>query len=157
MSYTAIDPNSQLAWYMHGNSAGLGAYANVGYWTWEFNGIEYAGMDPADSAAQPAPILGKGMGCADPAHPCSSCKSGGGCGGHSHGMGQATGIFGTNLFSSTDVSTWGWGEWLAVGVALYAVLNIVSDVKGAAGSVSRSVRKSRSRAKRRAQAQADLF
>ena len=145
MSYTAIDPNSQLAWYMHGNSAGLGAYANVGDWTWEFNGIEYAGMDPADSAAQPAPILGKGMGCADPAHPCSSCKSGGGCGGHSHGVGQTSaGIFGTGLFASGDVTTWGIGDWACVLAGVYLIGSLVGDVNAGATKVRRSVRRMRS-------------
>lgn len=153
MSYTAISPTSQLALYQHGPApAGFGEYENVGNWTWERNGIVYAGMDPADSAAQPAPTLGMGgCGC----H--GKCGGSGGCGDHAHGMGQATGLFGSSLFSSSDISQWGALEWLCVGGAVYLALSLLGDVKGVASGVSKSRRKSATRARRRARAQADLF
>jgi hypothetical protein len=157
MSYLPVKRGSALLLWQHGQpqgyQQGLGAYQRVGDWTWEFDGPEaYAFLNPLDSAPQPAPIL-SGLG---------GCGCGGTCGGcgdgHSHGMGQATGgVLGTGLFSSTDISTWGWGEWVAVAGAVYLGGSLIGDIGGAASSVSGWRKSSTRAAKRRAQAQADMF
>ena len=142
MSYLPVDPQSAVSLYMHGDPSGyktgMGAYDRVGDWTWEYNGPNaFAFLDPADSAPQPAPHL------PDAAWGLGDCGCGGKCGGcGSHGVGQATGggVLGSGLFSSTDVSTWGWGEWAGVAAALYLGSSLLGDVGRGAKSAKRTYR-----------------
>jgi hypothetical protein len=83
-----------------------------------------------------------GMGC------CSSCASGGTCQGHSHGMGQ--------LFESTDLSDWGPGEWVVIGLGGLGAIFAISSLFKAGSAVSSYSRKQSRAAKKRAQAQALL-
>ena len=144
MSYIGVQPCSPLAFWQHGNTKGMGArglsaYENSGDWTWEFDPFVYSFLAPADSAQQPAPIISGFSGCGD------KCGCGGKCGGH--GMWQAsTGLFGTNLFTTTDFSQWGWGEWTVLAVGAWGTLRIIGDIKGAGKSVAKRVRKTRKRA-----------
>lgn len=55
----------------------------------------------------------------------------------------------SNLFSSTDFSTWGPGEWIAiVGVGLL-VWNIISGISSTGGKVKRAYRKRKRRSAQR--------
>ena len=137
MSYLAVNPRSTTGLWEHSN--GLGAYARTGDWSWEFYPEAYGWEAPADSAPQPAPILSGlgGCGCG------GKC---GGCGTHSHGVGQIT------LFSSTDISQWGVGEWAAIAVGAFLLMKIVSGTKRTARSVKSYTRKRRKRAAAQAQA-----
>lgn len=71
-----------------------------------------------------------------------------GCNGRSAGMGQ--------LFSSWDISTWGWPEWTVVGLGLYTVFSVFSTTKRGVASVTDVVRKRRTRARRRRQLKTEL-
>lgn len=121
-------------WAPEGMS-GVSAYENVGDWTWEFFGPNaYAWEAPADSAPQPAPMLpdpawgGHGL-----SGDCGCGGSCGGCGGHKHGVGQATGVLGTNCFASADISTWSWCEWGSIAVGIYLLGSLIGDAqRGAA-------------------------
>ena len=78
---------------------------------------------------------------------CASCASGGTCEG-AHGMG---------LFDSgTDISGWGWSEWIIVGIGVFAVGSAVSNVTNAGRSLSRSVGGYRRRSKRKRALQQQL-
>jgi hypothetical protein len=147
MSYVPVQPGSYQAL---AQASGIGAYENSGDWTWMFNPYEYSFLNPADSKAQPAFGFSglSGCGCG------GKC---GGCGGHSHDHGLGQGLFNTGLFESTDISTWGWGEWGVVAAGVYLGVSVVSDVIGAGRSVGSAYQSSRRTAKRRAQAQADMF
>jgi hypothetical protein len=77
------------------------------------------------------------------------CGCGGTCGGCGHGMGQDDSP--STLFASgTDISGWGWPEWLIVGLGAFAVASAVSNVASAGRSVGRSVSGYKRRAKKRA-------
>jgi hypothetical protein len=71
------------------------------------------------------------------------------------GLGQ-TGIFGTSLFESADISQWGIGEWAAIIVGGYVALSFASDVFSTGNKIKKTVRKRRSRAKKRRQLREDL-
>lgn len=122
MSYTY--QNNPLVFWQHGNpsrNCGFGDYERTGDWSWEFYPFAYSWLAPLDSAPQPAPILPRGMG--------DGCGCGGSCG-CKNGMGQATtGLFGTGLFSSSDPSQWGWGEWASIAVGVYFAGSLLGDVK----------------------------
>ena len=135
MSSYQFDP---LLFWQHGTpsrSCGFGDYEHVGDWSWEFYPFAYAWLAPQDSVPQPAPRL-KGFGCS------GGCNCGGKC---KSGMGQAsTGLFGTGLFSSSDPSQWGWGEYLAIAAGAYVGISLLGDVKTAgrkAGAGYRAVRR----------------
>ena len=137
MSYIPIDPQSALALYQHGQAPGLGAYAKVGDYSWEFFGPEaFAWERPADSTPQPAPML-SGLG---------GCGCGGKCGGcgdgHSHGVGQATGagVLGTGCFASMDFTTWSWCEWGSIALGLYLVGSLVGDIRAGASRGKKTFR-----------------
>ena len=137
MSYLPVDPQSAVSLFMHGDpsgyKSGVGAYDRVGDWSWEYFGPNaFAFLDPADSTPQPAPHL-HGMG------DCGCGGKCGGCGGHSHGMGQ--GLLNTGLFQSTDVSTWSWMEWAVLGLGVWGAANILGDVRSGAKSVRRSFKR----------------
>jgi hypothetical protein len=150
MSYFPTDPQSPQILWQHAQvppqqvAPGFGDYDKVGDWAWEFYGPNaYAWEAPADSAPQPAPIL------PDPAwgsSGLSGCGCGGTCGGcgHDHGVGQfgtGTGFLGTNLFTTTDVSQWGWGEWSVVAAAVYLGGSLLGDLGRGASSVRKSYRR----------------
>jgi len=142
MSYLRINPHSPPLLWQHGQvpplklAPGFGAYQQTGDWSWEFFGPNAdAFLAPADSAPQPAPVLGMSGDCG-----CGGTC--GGCGGHDHGMGQTSGgVLGTGLFSSTDISTWGWGEWLTVAAGVYLGGSLLGDVGRGASSVRKSYRR----------------
>lgn len=123
MSYVRVKPNSPLSFWQHGR--GFGAYQNVGNWTWEFDPFVFSFLAPSDSRPQPAPVISGFGGCG-----CGgSC---GGCGGHKHGVGQASsGLFGTGLFTSSDPTQWGIGEWATIAGGLYVAGSLFGDIKSA--------------------------
>lgn len=47
----------------------------------------------------------------------------------------------SNLFSSTDISTWGAGEWVAIAGVGLLVWNVIGGISSAGGKVKRSYRK----------------
>jgi hypothetical protein len=153
MSYLPIRPGTGASLFQHGNR-GFGDYNQVGDWTWEFFGPNaFAWEDPADSMPQPAPLLPNsswlnpglsGCGC--------GCKGAGSCG-DKHGMGQTAlpaiaapggGVFGTGLFASTDLTTWGWGEWAVIAGGAYLGISLLNDVGSAGKSAGRTIRRLRS-------------
>jgi hypothetical protein len=128
-------------------ASGIGDYRNTGDWTWEFDPAPYDFLAPADSAVMPPPVIAPGAFSGG----LSGCGGGCGCGGRCSdgcGLGQ-TGLFGTNLFESMDISTWGFGEWGAIAVGAYLLVSLMSDTKSVAKSVSKS-----SKARRRSKASA---
>jgi len=136
VSYVPVKPNSPLAFWQHGQarSKGFGAYESVGDWTWEFDPFAFSFLAPADSTPQPAPFI-KGFGG------CGCGGSCGGCGGHKHGVGQTSaGLFGTGLFSSSDPTQWGWGEWATIGGGLYVAGSLFGDLKGAGRRAGKAYR-----------------
>ena len=87
---------------------------------------------------------GKGFGSC-----CQSCASGGACTGHDHGLGQ---LFASGL----DYTQWGWGEWAAVAVGAYLVINLAGDIMSGTRKVTRTYKRVRSRSKKKAQLQSRL-
>jgi hypothetical protein len=162
MSYLPTDPQSPQILWQHAQvppqvvAPGFGDYDQVGDWAWEFYGPNvYAWEAPADSAPQPAPILPALSGLSGDCGCGGTC---GGCGDH-HGVGQfgtGTGFLGTNLFTTTDVSQWGWGEWACVAAAIYVGGSLIGDIGGIVSGGMGAYRGSQRRAKKRAQLQADL-
>lgn len=148
MSYLPINPRSNQALWQ---ASGIGAFEQVGDWSWMFYPGAFSWLAPRDSAIQPA-IPSTGLG---------GCGCGGKCGGcggghdHSHGLGQ--GLFNTGCFASTDMSTWGWCEWGLLAAGAYFAVSFVGDLIGAGRSVKSSYRSYRKSAQRRAQAQAAMF
>ena len=137
-----------IAW---GTRAGVGEYDHMGTpWSWMYYPPPYDFADPNPTIPPPtfiAPAEEMGMGSLG----CGCGGTCGGCGGHSHaqGMGQ--------LFSSgLDMSGWGVGEWSIVALGAYAVYAVFSTTKSAASSVSGSVRRRASKARRKAALQAEL-
>ena len=70
------------------------------------------------------------------------------CGGS--GMGaltmDGTGLFGSGLFASPfDVSTWGFGEYMALGLGAYLLYAVVSTTKAETRRVSRGYRRLKAR------------
>jgi len=51
--------------------------------------------------------------------------------------GLPTGILGTSLFQSSDMSTWGAGEWAAIILGGYVVISVFSTTKRTARAVHR--------------------
>lgn len=133
MSYVPVPANANARLWEFGNpptkGRGFGdvarGYQASGDWSWMFYPAPFDFLAPKDSTPQPAPTI-SGF---------SGCGCGGKCGGcGDHGVGQATGVFGSGLFSSTDISQWGIGEWALVGVGLYVAGSIFGDVKSGVGS-----------------------
>jgi hypothetical protein len=58
------------------------------------------------------------------------------------GMGQ--------LFSSTNISTWGIGEWAAIAIGGYLAVSLFQDSKSVAGSVGRTAGRAKRGVKRAA-------
>lgn len=131
MSYEIVNPNSDMALMQ---ASGIGAYQNVGDWTFELFPYDYSFEAPADSVPIPPPVL-KGMGC--------GCGCGGGCS-KNQGLGQ--GLFNTGLFASTNPLQWGIGEWATLGVGLYLAGSIISDTGSATATAKRSFRKHKGKA-----------
>lgn len=122
--------------------AGFGDYDKTANWSWMYNPPPYDFLDAPGVKAPPefyAPATSMGLGCGN--------SGGCGCGCKKKGIGQAdaTGLFGTSLFSSTDFTQWGWGEWATIAAAAYVAYNLTSDVKG----IQRTVKRSRSKSARR--------
>jgi hypothetical protein len=141
MSYLSVKPGTAVALFQHGQTSGfqsgVGAYEHVGDWGWEFFGPNaFAFLDPADSAPQPAPQLG---GPSDSWLGLGGCGCGGTCGGcgHKHGVGG----LGQGLFESTDISTWGVGEWVAVAAVGWLALSLISGTRRAGAKVAKAVRR----------------
>jgi hypothetical protein len=112
--------------------SGIGDYEKTGNWEWEYYPPPYDFLAPRDSAAMPAPILQRGVGCGG-----DSCNCGGTCGGApAAGMG---------LFDSMDFTTWGVGEWGTIAVGAYIVISLFND----AGRATRTIRKATRRRVRR--------
>jgi hypothetical protein len=124
--------------------SGIGDYENTGDWSWEFYPPPYDFLAPADSVAMPPWVIGgdRGMGCA------GEC----GCKGTCNGLGR----MGMGLFDSTDFSTWGIGEYAAIGLGLYLLYSLFSDTKAVAGSVKKRYRRSQSASRRKKQLQQEL-
>lgn len=74
---------------------------------------------------------------------CSGCASGQGCTGGLTGMG---------LFESMDFTTWGIGEWGLIALGLYLAGSVFGDV----GRARKSVRRYKSRSRRRQQLKEQL-
>lgn len=55
----------------------------------------------------------------------------------------------SNLFSSTDFSTWGIGEWIVIAGVGFLALKLVTGVLSAGSAVKSTVRKRQRRAKKR--------
>lgn len=147
MSYVSVAPNSFVNWSAHGPivpgmlDRGVGDYKNVGDWTWEFDPGAYWWLRPADSTPQPAPTLGMG-----------DCGCGGKCGGC--GDGHSHGLAGLGIFESTDIASWGVGEWATIAVGLFIVGKLVSGGRKATKAVKGYRRKQSRRAKALKAAQA---
>lgn len=54
-----------------------------------------------------------------------------------------------NLFATTDISTWGVGEWVAIAGVALLVWNVVSGTVSAGRSTTKAVKKYRRRRKKR--------
>lgn len=121
MSYQTVNPNSNLALWQ---ASGIGAYDHVGDYGWEFFPAPYDFEAPLDSQPIRPPILGMGCG--------GSCGCGGTCS-DNHGLGQ--GLFNTGLFTSTDPTQWGVGEWATIAAAVYLGSSIFGDAKTAGRKV----------------------
>jgi|SRR5579863_891971 len=125
--------------------SGIGDYDRTGDWTWEYYPPPYDFLAPADSVSMPAPILtapGVPWRRSSPQKPIGAGAAGcgcggtcGGCGDHSHGLGD--GLFNTGLFVNPDLSTWGVGEWLTIGLGGYLLISLLHDTK----QVARRTRK----------------
>jgi hypothetical protein len=66
-----------------------------------------------------------------------------GCGMGCAGMGgmfDGSGIFGTGIFASSDVSTWGYGEGIAVAFGLFVLYSVFSTTSRGVSKVSRKVK-----------------
>jgi hypothetical protein len=132
MSYQAVNPSSNLALWQRGGAQGVDTsrgFVDTGDWTWELYPFAYSFLAPKDSTPQPAPIVDfglQGLGCG------GSCGCGGKCS-DSHGLGQ--GLFNTGLFTSTDPTQWGIGEWATIAGAIYLGSNIFGDAKTAGRKV----------------------
>jgi hypothetical protein len=116
--------------------SGIGAYDQTGDWSWEFFPPPYDAIGPKNPVAMPAPIILTPNGPLRPGG-LSGCGCGGKCGGcgHKHGVG---------LFDSTDFSTWGIGEYAAIGLGIYMLGSIMGDF----GRAKKKVGKIRRRSKR---------
>lgn len=73
------------------------------------------------------PVQDSGMGCG------MGCKGMG-------GMFDSSGLLGTGLFVSSDVSTWGVGEGVAVALGLFVVYSVFSTTSRGVSKVSRKVK-----------------
>ena len=141
MSYEIVNPNSDMALMQ---ASGIGAYQNVGDWTFELFPYDYSFEAPADSVPIQPPVL-KGMGC--------GCGCGGGCS-KNQGLGQ--GLFNTGLFTNANPSTWGWGEWSAVAAGLYLAGSLISDIGRGARAAGRVGKRAGRKARRAATSTAGL-
>jgi hypothetical protein len=63
---------------------------------------------------------------------------------------------GLGLFDSMDFSTWGFGEYLVIGLGAYLAFKLMGDVGKVAGTVRKRRRSSASRARRRKELQEEL-
>jgi hypothetical protein len=103
--------------------SGIGDYEKTPNWAFEFYPPPYDFLRPADSGPMPPWVLGgasvvprsPGLGCG------GSCGCGGTCGKHDHA--------GLGLFDSMDWTTWGLGEWTAIGIGTYVLMSIIGDTK----------------------------
>ena len=141
-------PINSAEYFEHLN--GLSGYDKTGDWSWQYYPPPYDFLAPPGPAAViPVPRLyakefGRGL-----SGDCGCGGTCGGCGGHDH----ATGL---GLFDSWDVSTWGFGEWTIVGVLGYGLMSLLFDTGRSAIAVRDTVKKRRSRAKRKAALQSEL-
>lgn len=126
--------------------SGFGDYDQIkSSYEWMFYPPPYAFADPAKVTPPPnfyAPSASMGLGCGN-----GGCSCNGQCAKPTVGLG---------LFDSADWTTWGIGEWATIGVGAYLIINIVSDIGGAAKSVRRTVSRRRSRSRRKAELQEEL-
>jgi len=132
MSYTRISPQSDLALFQ---ASGVGDYEHTGDWSWMFYPFAYSFLAPSDSAPL-APIRYQGL-----SGDCG-CGCGGNCGG-CPGLGQ-TGLLGTGLFSTSDISQWGWGEWVTIAGGIWVLGSALGDVKRAGRAGQRAYKAARS-------------
>lgn len=119
--------------------SGMGDYDRTGDYSWMFNPppfnfLNTRGVNPP--AEMYAPAASMGLGCAG--KPCGGC----GCN-RARGMGQATGLFGTDLFTSTDFTQWGVGEWAIIGVGIYLASSLLGDVQTGTKKIRSKVRRMR--------------
>lgn len=121
-------------------------------WTWMYYPPPYDFADPNPTIPPPtfiAPAEEMGMGHLGCGCGCSGGDSCGGSASAVNGLGQ--------LFSSGfDISGWGVGEWSVVALGAFAVYSVFFTTKSAASSVSGSMRRRSSRARRKAALQAEL-
>jgi len=54
-----------------------------------------------------------------------------------------------NLFVSSDISTWGVGEWVAIAGVALLVWNVIGGISSTGGKVKRSYRKRKKRSQQR--------
>jgi len=98
------------------------------------------------------PITPYDFGTNPGANPSSGC---GCCGGMGSFSMNGTGLLGTGLFASSDISTWGAGEYIAIGVGVLMVYSLFSTGKRATRRVSRGIKRVRSIPRRRREAKAE--
>jgi hypothetical protein len=116
-----------MAYLRQNGLRGLGAYDDIGNWSWLYYPPPYDFLAPADAAPDP-PISSAGLGG------CGCGGSCGGCGGHGH-------KHGIGLFDSTDFATWGMGEWATIGVGAYLLFSLIGDTKRVGGRVRKTVKR----------------
>ncbi len=126
---------------------GMGEYDELATpWSWMYYPPPYDFADPLAIAPPPTFIASaRSMGFGG----CGCGGKCGGCGGgHAHGMG---------LFDSGwDLSGWGLAEWGIVAVGAYVAYSVLFTTGKGIGTVRSSSRKRASRARRRAELQAEL-
>ena len=122
--------------------SGMGDYDRTGDYSWMFNPppfdfLDKAGVVPPPEMYAPAASMGLGgLGCAG--KPCGSCACS-----RNRGVGQAAGLFGTSLFTSTDFAQWGVGEWSVIAVSVYLASSLFGDVKSGTKKIRRKMRRMR--------------
>lgn len=96
-----------------------------------------------------APPVGLGMYYPAQEFPTFAPPSGlGCCGCDQQGVGllsmDGTGLLGTGLFAdATNLSTWGWGEYAALGLGLYTLFALTSTTKRGYSTARRKLRRKR--------------
>jgi hypothetical protein len=163
--YVAQSGTTRKLW----EASGIGEYDKVGNWAWQYYPPPYDFLAPTDSVAIPAPILYTPPEMSGHYHPggLGGCSCGGTCGAcsaapHVHSFsgvtspGYPAGPGGLGLFDSMDMTSWGAGEWLVVGVGGYLAISIFGDLLKGGRAVRKTVRRRRSTSRKREQLKEEL-
>jgi hypothetical protein len=155
MAYMQQGPAPKNAVYNLWEKSGIGAFDQVGDWSWQYYPPPYDFLAPADSVAIAPPVLFTRSSGRNHAHGEGLNGLGGGC--HCGGTcGHCWGVSGLGLFDSMDMSTWGVGEWGVVAVGGYLAIKIFSDLSRGGRAVRKTVRRRRSRSAKRARLASEL-